>query len=166
MPVWKSTNIYFYTWWRHQMETFSALPAICAGNSPVTGEVPAQRPMTRSFDVFFDLRLNKQLSKQSWGWWFGTLSRPLWRRCNWIGVTALCIPTIQTWNFEICTDDRQMSHDITNTWYFQTLRIVIYNSNQKLQNQRTPSQKSNYGPLFVQWIITIELCIPYTDIEI
>ena len=39
-------------WWRHQMETFSALLAICAGNSPVTGEFPAQRPVTRSFDVF------------------------------------------------------------------------------------------------------------------
>ena len=45
------------TWWRHQMETFSALLAICAGNSPVPGEFPAQRPVTRSFDVFFDLRL-------------------------------------------------------------------------------------------------------------
>ena len=45
-------------WWRHQMETFSALLAICAGNSPVPGEFPAQRPVTRSFDVFFDLRLN------------------------------------------------------------------------------------------------------------
>ena len=40
------------------METFSALLAICAGNSPVPGEFPAQRPVTRSFDVFFDLRLN------------------------------------------------------------------------------------------------------------
>ena len=70
------------TWWRHQMETFSALLAICAGNSPVTGEVPAQRLVTRSFDVFFDLRLNKRLSKQSWGWWFETLSRPLWRHFN------------------------------------------------------------------------------------
>ena len=65
--------------WRHQMETFSALLAICAGNSPVTGEFPAQRPVTRSFDVFFDLRLNKRLSKQSRGWWFETPSRPLWR---------------------------------------------------------------------------------------
>ena len=46
------------------METFSALLAICAGNSPVTGEFPAQRPVTRSFGVFFDLRLNKRLSKQ------------------------------------------------------------------------------------------------------
>ena len=53
-----------YTWWRHQMETLPALLAICAGNSPVHGEFPAQRPVTRSFDVFFDLRLNKRLSKQ------------------------------------------------------------------------------------------------------
>ena len=41
-----------------------------------------QRPVTRSFDVFFDLRLNKRLSKQSWGWWFETPSRSLWRHCN------------------------------------------------------------------------------------
>ena len=47
------------------METSSALLAICAGNSPVTGEFPAQRPVTRSFDVFFDLRLNEPLHKQS-----------------------------------------------------------------------------------------------------
>ena len=46
-------------WWRHQMETFSMLLAICAGNSPVPGEFPTQRPVTRSFDVFFDLaRIN------------------------------------------------------------------------------------------------------------
>ena len=66
------------SWWRHQMETFSALLAICAGNSPI----PAQRPVTRSFDVFFDLRLNKRLSKQWWGWWSETLSRPLWRNVH------------------------------------------------------------------------------------
>ena len=69
-------------WWCHQMETFSALLAIYAGNSVVTGEFPAQRPVTRSIDVFFDLRLNKRLSKQSWGWWFKMPSRPLWRHCN------------------------------------------------------------------------------------
>ena len=52
------------TWWRHQMETFSALLAICGGNSPVPGDFPAQRPVARNFDVFFDLRLNKRLSRQ------------------------------------------------------------------------------------------------------
>ena len=51
------------------METFSALLAICAGNSLVTGEFTAQRPVTRSFDVFFDVSPNTRLSKQ-------------WRHCN------------------------------------------------------------------------------------
>ena len=76
-------------WWPHEMETFSALLAICAENSPFPGEFPAQRPVTRSFDAFFDLRLNKRLSKQSWGWWFETPSRPLWRHRNVIfGLTS------------------------------------------------------------------------------
>ena len=44
--------------------------------------IPHKRPVTWSFDVFFDLRLNKRLSKQSWGWWFETLSRSLWRHRN------------------------------------------------------------------------------------
>ena len=48
-------------WWRHQMKTFSAFLALCVGNSSVTGELHSQRPVTRGFDVFFDLRLNKWL---------------------------------------------------------------------------------------------------------
>ena len=64
------------------MEKFSALLAICAGNSPVTGEFPSQRPVTRSFDVFFELHLNQRLSKQSRRWWFETLTWSLWRHCN------------------------------------------------------------------------------------
>ena len=71
-----------WSWWRHQTETFSALLALCAGNSPVTGDFPTQRPVTPSFDVFFGLRLKKRLSKQSWGWWFETPSRSLWCPCN------------------------------------------------------------------------------------
>ena len=46
-------------------EAFSALLALCVGNSPVTGEFPAQRPVTPSFGVFFDLILNKRMSKHS-----------------------------------------------------------------------------------------------------
>ena len=69
------------------METFSALLAICAGNSPVTGEISAQRPVTRSFDVFFDLYLNQQLSKQWKRWWFETPPGPLWRHRN--GIQSL-----------------------------------------------------------------------------
>ena len=79
---WLGRTLLDWTWWRHQMETFSALPAICAGNSPVTSEFPTQRPVTWSFDVFFDLRLTKWLNKQSWSWWFETPSCPLWRHRN------------------------------------------------------------------------------------
>ena len=65
------------------------------------GEFPAQRPVTQGFDVFFDVRLNKRLSKQSWDWWFEAQSRPLLRQCNdipqpwlavqYISVTFFCI---------------------------------------------------------------------------
>ena len=58
-------------------------------NSSVTGEFPSQRPVTRSFDAFFDLRPNKRLRKQSWGWWFETSSNPLWRHCNKEGTVAI-----------------------------------------------------------------------------
>ena len=61
----KSLSEPMVAWWRHQMETFSALLAFCVGNSPATGEFPSQRPVTRGFDVFSDLRLNKRLCKHS-----------------------------------------------------------------------------------------------------
>ena len=64
------------------METFSALLALYARNSPVTDEFPPQKPVTWSFDVFFDLCLDKRLSKHLWGWWFETPSCSLWRHCN------------------------------------------------------------------------------------
>ena len=72
-------------WWRHQKEIFPVLLGLCVGISPITGEFSAQRPVTRGFDVFLDLLLNKQLSKQSWGWWFETQSRSLW--CHYNGVS-------------------------------------------------------------------------------
>ena len=64
------------------METFAMLLALCVGNSPATSEFPSQRPMMRSFDVFFDLRLNLQLSKQSWHQWLETALHSLWCHCN------------------------------------------------------------------------------------
>ena len=81
--------VYCYTaiksWWRHQMEIFSVLLALCAGNSLVTDEFPSQWPVSwRSFDALFDLRLNKGLSKQSKCWWFETPSCSLWRHYNGI----------------------------------------------------------------------------------
>ena len=55
----------------------------------VPDEFPAQRPVMRSFDDFFDLRLNKRLCKQSWGWWFETPSCPLWHHHNGYRLTLL-----------------------------------------------------------------------------
>ena len=46
------------------------------------GEFPTQRPVTQSFDVFFDLYPNKRLSKQPWGWWFEMPSWSLWCQRN------------------------------------------------------------------------------------
>ena len=66
------------SWWRHQMETFSPLLAFVRG----IGGFPSQRPVTWSFDDFFDLRLTNRLSKQSRRWWFETPSCTVWRHCN------------------------------------------------------------------------------------
>ena len=68
--------------WSHQMETFSALLALCEGNPPVTSGFPSQRPVTWSFDAFFDLHLNKWLIRKSRRRWFETPSRSLWPHCN------------------------------------------------------------------------------------
>ena len=62
------------------------------------GEFPTQRPVTRSFDVLFDLSLNKRLSKQSWGWWFETQSCPLWRHCN-VAMLFAIIPNMKNRRF-------------------------------------------------------------------
>ena len=69
------------TWWRHQMETFSALLAICGGihRSPVNSPHKGQWRGALTFPLIW---LNRQLSKQSWGWWFETPSCSLWRHCN------------------------------------------------------------------------------------
>ena len=64
-----SQNIWghYLTWWRHQMKAYSALLALYAGYSPFTGEFPSQGPVTRNFDVFFDLHQSKRLSNREAG---------------------------------------------------------------------------------------------------
>ena len=125
----------FISWWRHQMETFSALLTICAGNSPVPGVFPTQKPVTRSFDVFFDLRLNKRSSKRWWGWWFETLSRPLWRHRNLpstplhlyqLSPVTICKIHLRVW----CHSVRfYRTFLILNIWYWE----VVTNCMQSLQ---------------------------------
>ena len=102
------------TWWHHQMETFSVLLSLCAGNSPVPGEFPAQRPVTRTFEVFFDLRPNKRLSKQLLGWWFDTLSSPLWCHCN--GVKAMTASICPCYNGMVCLTILTKYQDFLHRW--------------------------------------------------
>ena len=116
------------------METFSMLLAPCSGNSPVTGEFPAQRPVTRSFDVFFDLRLNKRYSKQSWGWWFETPSCSLWRHCNvelafivmMVAVVLLSNrpPAINNWHHGILVDDNLGRFNYLSRTKYPDIRTV------------------------------------------
>ena len=70
------------SWWRHQMETFLALLALCAGNSPVIDEFPSQRPVAWRFQDFVDLRPNKRLSEQWCVWGVEMPLRSLWRHCD------------------------------------------------------------------------------------
>ena len=76
---------FFYTWLylrECRRKTFPRYWPFVRGIHRPPLNSPQERPVTWSFDVFFDLRLNKRLSKQWWGWWFETPSRPLWRHCN------------------------------------------------------------------------------------
>ena len=92
-----------------------------------TGEFPAQRPVTRSFDVFFDLRLNKQLSKQSWGWWSETPSWSLWRHCNdwWKSQTHnWCHKQYYKVNIVIYHSHRWWKYGFTLT-VFETVVLIL-----------------------------------------
>ena len=103
-------------WWRRKMKTFSVLLALCVENSPVTDDFPAQRTGTRSFFVFFDLRMNKQLSKQSWGWRFGTPLLSLWRFCNsnpvWGLVLIIYRLEAKKISFSCCVDSNFISYEV------------------------------------------------------
>ena len=111
-------------WWRHQMETFSALLALCAGNSLVTDEFPAQRPVTWSFYVFFDLHLNQQLSKQWRRRWFETPSRSLWRHCNGetgdATMTICCLLKLDTVSLNVHGSFGHVA--VITYWCINTLR--------------------------------------------
>ena len=110
-------------WWRHQMETFSALLAFCAGKSPVIGEFPAQRPVTRSFDVFIDLYLDRQLGKQWRSRCFETPSRSLWRHCNGIIIR----PPLKLWHARLTNHiPLEMIGIIVHPCPYQSIYIYRY----------------------------------------
>ena len=122
-------------WWRHQIETFAALLAICVRNSPVPAEFTAQRPVTRNFDVFFDLRLNKRLSKQSRGWWFEMPSRPSWYYCNAASRNILPLwgdnPTVHRAAISL-------SGMISLTKRHHAISVLVNNASRMLRDVRLP----------------------------
>ena len=121
------------TWWHHQMEAFSALLALCAGNSSVTGEFPSQMPVPWSFDVFFDLRLNKRFNKLWRRWWFETPSHSLWCHCNALEICSIVIKLFMiSWEKKV-------------PWNNKPLRTVsrIY----KWVDMRSQSMPSSFGEL-------------------
>ena len=109
-------------WWRHQMETFSALLALCVGNSPVTGEFPSQRPVTRSFGVFFGLSLNQRLSKNREA---GDLRRP---RAHYdvTGMKALCEGCCKC---GVMTNSFVQNNHITVSWRMDVYLWLILSAN-------------------------------------
>ena len=111
-------------WWRQQMETFSASLAICAGNSLVTGWFPSQRSVTRTSDVFFDLHLNKRLSKQSWGWWFETSWWPLWR--HWNVTSNRSLHFVIFWQSTIDAKHNAINIYIAQYTYKKTTEMMYY----------------------------------------
>ena len=104
------TSLVPKAWWRHQMETFFGLLTVCTaytGNSTVNGAFTTQRPVTRSFNICFDPRLNKRSSKLWWGWWFET---PLWRHYNGsIEMQVMC---------ETMINQKYPGHYATALWIY------------------------------------------------
>ena len=105
------------------------------GNSPVPGEFPAQRPVTRSCGLFFDLRLNKRLSKQPRGRWFERPSRALWRHSNGIDY-----PCLSSW---------AAPSSNTKSLHKPILTINSMTFSKRLNQSKTKSILFNYGEHFV-----------------
>ena len=97
------------------MEAFSALLARFAGNSPVTSELPSQRPVTRSFDVFFYIyaRINDWVNNRN--------SCGLRRHRAHYDVTNDTV-NLQPRKTHVRSSPRVVKHSIysdTGVWYFE-----------------------------------------------
>ena len=117
---------------------------------PLCGEFTGQRPVTRSFDVFFDLRLNKRLNKQSWGWWFETPSRSLWRHCNISEKSDHLVLTSIRYTGGTNTTRRHHDHSLFSVFVFN----MIWYSVRRLwwhHNQRCHQWRFQMASLLKNW---------------
>ena len=121
---------------------------------PFVRAIPSQRPVTRSFDVFFDLRLNKRLSKQSRRRWFETPLRSLWRHCNVIplrhGITLDRKPLTFTYdtpgirNQEIFIFNTTKAFGQVNSTCLQKIYSIFKESKQYITIIRSKKNKTKY----------------------
>ena len=130
------------TWLRHQMETFSALLFVMGIHwtpppPPHTHtHTHTQRPVTRNFGDFFDLCLNKRLSKQSTRRWFETPSRLFWSHCNENGISIGSMEhDMYPWNIRVWHNRNRMPLFYNNTlinvhvfilWVINTKPVIYW----------------------------------------
>ena len=92
-----------HSWRLHRLEIFSALLALCVGNSPVTGEFPAQRPVTRRLACFFDLRPANRWANNRDADAIALIMTSLWcgtRALSWFATSASTAPLSIETTFE------------------------------------------------------------------
>ena len=139
------------------METFSALLAICAENSKVTGEFSEQWPVTCSFDVLSYLRLNKRLSKQWWGWWLKTPSCPLWLHCNVLLSTHLSwVKTVcdaELWCFLSASEQTVDGKQSRRRWFETPWRSFWRHCNGCHKNNILDETPHVFTAQFIAWLL-------------
>ena len=137
------------TWIHRKIHTKKFVHGLCfaVGFFRVTGHlcgeftghrwIPRTKPVTRCFDAFFDLRLNKRLSKQSWGWWFETPSCSLWRHRNESYVIDFGMMIWLTW-YQLSNPEKY--------WWFYHINWAI--TDNMIRTQHKKSQQ-NHSHIFV-----------------
>ena len=117
---------------------FRVIGPLC-GEFTGPGEFPTQRPVPRSFGVFFDLRLNKRFSKQPWGWWFETLSWSLWRQCDaHFDLANICVYRLDVFHsYSIAIPNSHLSLNYANYPTRKTLAVLrpVYMTHPKINGQ-------------------------------
>ena len=115
-----------YSWWRHQMETFSALLALCAGNSPVPGEFPLCVTFVRGIH-------RSPVNSPHKGQWRGALMFPL--ICTWINDWVN--------NREAGDLRRHRAHyDVSVMWFrHQSAAIFAVIKRSEIRNIKSPATR-------------------------
>ena len=154
------------SWWRHQMGSISVSLALIAGNSSVSGEFPSQRSVTRSFDVFYDLRLNKRLSKQSWRWWLETPSCSLWRHCNGNKSSCRNYSLLAVWAMAIA--EGLYTRDVRTSMPEPSRFIRDIDTGSRVDQynfleRRIKGSWRNKITILLNWIISYSTHLPWVD---